>query len=110
MRTALNTGLGLLLLLAAGCGSIDTRWEGNHAAFAGTRFDADHLAHFRQESDFVAALDLPLSAVVDVLFLPYDLAVDGNEPRRDSASVPPASEDSRAAELKQALDKSRASK
>jgi len=110
MRTALNIGLGLLLFLVAGCGSIDSHWEGNHKAFVGTRYDADQLAHYSQDSDFVAALDMPLSFVVDTLFLPYDLAVGESEPPKGTASVPPASEDPRDKEPKEALKKARASR
>ena len=78
----------LLLLLVAGCGSIDTRWEGNHRPYVGTRFDVDQVTHYSTESELIAALDIPLSAVVDTLFLPYDLIVGDNA--TESAPLAPS--------------------
>lgn len=70
----------LLLCLHTGCASIGAReQDGAGRSFAGVRNDAHYLAH-PSEADqpglqFMNIFDLPFSAVVDTLLLPYDLSV-----------------------------------
>jgi uncharacterized protein YceK len=91
MKAALNASLGLLLVLVAGCGSIDTRWEGNRGPYVGTRFDVDQVTHYTMEGELIAAIDIPLSAVVDTLLLPYDLATEKPGTNKlQTAQAPPA--------------------
>jgi uncharacterized protein YceK len=74
------TGLLLLTCFIAGCASIGTRQrDGAGRPFAGVRDDAHYLAH-PSEADqpglqFMNIFDLPFSALVDTLLLPYDLSV-----------------------------------
>jgi uncharacterized protein YceK len=90
MRIALNACLVVLLFVFTGCGSITSRWRGERAAYAGVRFDHDCLTHPIVGEEFilpVAAVDLPLSAVLDTFFLPYDLT---GETRHEERSEPPS--------------------
>jgi len=75
-----HTALLLLICFATGCASIGARQrDGAGRPFAGVRDDAHYLAH-PSEADlpglqFMNIFDLPFSAIVDTLLLPYDLSV-----------------------------------
>ena len=74
MKTTLNLALVAALLLLTGCGSLTSRWRGQRGeAYPGVKMDAEHATHFTTEGEWIALFDIPLSAVVDTLFLPYDL-------------------------------------
>ena len=74
MKTTLNLALVAALLLLTGCGSLASRWRGQRGeAYPGVKMDAEHATHFTTEGEWIALFDIPLSAVVDTLFLPYDL-------------------------------------
>jgi uncharacterized protein YceK len=87
MKNLLNLVMLALLLLATGCGSLGSRWRGGTGAYQGVRFDCEQVAHHSTESEFIAVADIPLSAIVDTLFLPYDLATEERE-KLESAGVP----------------------
>lgn len=89
MKNLLNLVMAVLLLLAVGCGSLGSRWRGGSGAYQGVRFDCEQIAHHSTESEFIAVADIPLSALVDTLFLPYDLATEERE-KSESADAPPA--------------------
>ena len=75
MKTTLNLALVAALLLLTGCGSLTSRWRGQRGeAYPGVKMDAEHATHFTTEGEWIALFDIPLSAVVDTLFLPYDLS------------------------------------
>ena len=91
MRTALNACLLVLLFVFTGCGSFASRWNGERSAYVGVRHDANCMTHSplgEEMLPLVALADIPLSAVVDTLFLPYDLTGGEQEVR----SQPPPSE------------------
>jgi len=74
MKTTLNLCLAGMLLMLTGCGSISSRWRGERdVAYPGVRMDAQHATHFTTEGEFIALFDIPLSAIVDTILLPYDL-------------------------------------
>ena len=74
MKKALLLSLAVGMLLFTGCGSLTARWRGERGtAYPGVRMDAEHATHFTTEGEWIALFDIPLSAVVDTLFLPYDL-------------------------------------
>ncbi len=74
MKKALLLSLAVGMLLFTGCGSLTARWRGQRGtAYPGVRMDAEHATHFTSEGEWIALFDIPLSAVVDTLFLPYDL-------------------------------------
>jgi uncharacterized protein YceK len=61
-------------LFVTGCGSISSRWRGErNTAYPGVKMDAEHATHFTTEGELIALFDIPLSAFVDTIFLPYDL-------------------------------------
>ncbi len=62
-----------MLLLVAGCGSISSRWNGNYGPYVGVKVDVDQITHYQTEGELIAIADIPLSALADTLFLPYDL-------------------------------------
>ena len=81
MKTTLNLALVAALLLLTGCGSLTSRWRGQRGeAYPGVRMDAEHATHFTTEGEWIALFDIPLSAVVDTLFLPYDLTGSAQAP------------------------------
>lgn len=91
MRTALNTCLLVLLFVLTGCGSIASRWRGERGPYVGVRFDADCLADTQIGEMLlapVALADIPLSAILDTFYLPYDLTGEKQEVRNE----PPPSE------------------
>jgi uncharacterized protein YceK len=86
MRIALNAGLLAMLLVFTGCGSITSRWRGERVAYAGVRFDSDCVTHPVAGQEWilpVALVDIPLSAVLDTFYLPYDLAAEKPEERSE---------------------------
>lgn len=90
MKTTLNVCLLVLLFVFTGCGSIASRWNGERSPYVGVRFDGDCVTHTPLGEEMlvpVALADLPLSAVVDTLFLPYDLTGEKQAP----VDGPPAS-------------------
>lgn len=77
MKVTLNLALAAALLMLPGCGSISARWRGERGtAYPGVRMDAQHATHFSTEGEFIALFDIPLSAVVDTVMLPWDLNKD----------------------------------
>jgi|ERR1051325_6279485 uncharacterized protein YceK len=85
----LNLAAIALLLLATGCGSISSRWRGASGTYSGVRFDCEQVTHYSTESEVIAVFDIPLSAVVDTLCLPYDLSARENvEPAGPNAVEP----------------------
>jgi len=74
MRIAMNASLVVVLFLFTGCGSIVSRWRGERGPYVGVKLSAETASRFNHEPELiVAALDIPLSAIVDTLYLPYDL-------------------------------------
>jgi uncharacterized protein YceK len=74
MKISLNLGLAGALLVLTGCGSISARWRGERgAAYPGVKMAAQHATHYTSEGELIALFDIPLSAVVDTIMLPYDL-------------------------------------
>ncbi len=74
MKTTLNVCLAAALLFLTGCGSISSRWRGERGkAYPGVRMDVEHVKHYTTEGELIAILDIPLSAVVDTLFIPWDV-------------------------------------
>jgi uncharacterized protein YceK len=73
MKTTLNVGLAIALALLTGCTSIASRWRGERGtAYPGVRMDVEHVKHYTTEGELIAIFDLPLSALVDTIFLPWD--------------------------------------
>ena len=89
MKNLLYLAAIALLLLPTGCGSLGSRWRGGSGAYQGVRFDYGQIVHHSTESELIAAADIPLSAIVDTLFLPYDLAMEDKE-KSDAMDSPPA--------------------
>ena len=92
MKNLLNLVAVALLLLTVGCGSIASHWRGGTGTYQGVRFDYQQVKHHSTESEFIAIADMPLSAVVDTLFLPYDLAVGEDGKSKDKDPEPAAGE------------------
>jgi uncharacterized protein YceK len=99
-----------LLLWTAGCGSTIYRLDADPffsvspGIYPGVRTDLELMtpaswappeAPFRLDRDphpsgiVILMLDLPLSALCDTLFLPYDLLVSPSEPAQDSKKATP---------------------
>lgn len=76
MRTALYTFLAALLFLLPGCGSLSERWNGHYGAYPGVRFDVQQTANYTTSGEWIAVFDIPLSALLDTLCLPYDISHD----------------------------------
>jgi uncharacterized protein YceK len=75
MKITLNLALVAVLVLLTGCGSLASRWRGQRGeAYPGVRMDVEHATHYTTEGEWIALFDIPLSAIVDTLFLPYDLS------------------------------------
>jgi uncharacterized protein YceK len=92
MRAVLIASLAAPLLLAGGCGSISSHWNGRHGPYVGVKFDAEQVRRYTDEQDVhesevIAALDIPLSAIVDTILLPYDLSVQKREASEQEAST-----------------------
>ena len=86
--------LAALPLLVAGCGSISSRWAGNYGPYVGVKVDIDTVTHYQSEGELIAIADIPLSAVADTLFLPYDLT----RPNRETSTQTVANSTEPAAE------------
>ena len=85
MKTVLNVCLAAALILATGCSSITARWRGERGrAYPGVRMDVEQVKNYQTEGELVAILDIPLSAIVDTLFYPYDVSVDETAPQPKS--------------------------
>lgn len=74
MRTVPYTFLVALLFLLPGCGSLSERWNGHYGAYPGVRFDVQQTANYTTEGEWIAAFDIPLSALLDTICLPYDIS------------------------------------
>ena len=71
----LNLGLAAVLVVMTGCGSISSRWRGDRgAAYPGVKLAAESGTHYTTEGEWIAFVDVPLSAVLDTLMLPYDIS------------------------------------
>lgn len=91
MRTALNASLVVVLFLFTGCGSISSRWRGERGPYVGVKLSAETVSHFNHEGELImAAIDIPFSAVVDTLCLPYDLTGDESAQRNESLRSDPS--------------------
>jgi uncharacterized protein YceK len=73
------TALLLLAPLFVGCGSIGGRHDSGFypGLYPGVRYDCYYLSHPHENTDmqplwWMGSLDLPPSAVLDTLLLPYD--------------------------------------
>jgi uncharacterized protein YceK len=77
MKALLHVILAAGLLGLTGCGSMTARWRGERGgAYPGVKMDAEHATRYSTEGEWIALFDIPLSAVLDTIMLPYDL---GNE-------------------------------
>ena len=92
MKNLLNLAAMALLLLTAGCGTFASHWRGGTGTYQGVRFDCEQIKHHSTESEFIAIADIPLSAIFDTLFLPYDLAVGEDGKSKDKDLEPAAGE------------------
>jgi uncharacterized protein YceK len=95
MRIALNACLVVLLFVLTGCGSITSRWRGERSAYAGVRFDSDCVTHPVAGQEWilpVALVDIPLSAVLDTFYLPYDLTGEKPDEQSELPAEDPGSE------------------
>ena len=88
MKNLLNLVVIALLLLTVGCGTLASHWRGGTGTYQGVRFDCEQIKHHSTESEFIAIADIPISAIFDTLFLPYDLAVgeDGKSADADTGT------------------------
>lgn len=86
MRIVRGAFLAVLSVLFAGCGSFSSRWNGNYGAYVGVKRDITELTHYQTEGEWVALADIPLSAVMDTLFLPYDLSRKDREASSQSVA------------------------
>ena len=74
MKTTLNVCLAAAILFLTGCASISARWRGERGkAYPGVRMDVEHVKNYQTEGELIAILDIPLSALVDTLFIPWDV-------------------------------------
>jgi uncharacterized protein YceK len=74
MKLILNLCLAAAVFVLTGCGSISARWRGEQGRpYPGVRMAAQHATHYTTEGELIALLDIPFSAVLDTLLLPYDL-------------------------------------
>ena len=80
MRLSLTLAV-LAALFTAGCGTlsdqIDVKYPGQ--PYGGVRYDIN-TATYEKGSAYLLFLDVPISAVFDTLFLPFDLS-NGNSRR-----------------------------
>jgi uncharacterized protein YceK len=88
MRIVFAASLAALPLLLAGCGSLSSRWNGNYGPYVGVKLDIDQVTHYETEGEVIAALDIPLSALADTLFLPYDLSRPDRKANENAGVVP----------------------
>jgi uncharacterized protein YceK len=78
MKTTFNACLAVTLLFVTGCASISARWRGEQGrAYPGVRMDVEHVRNYTTEGELIAIMDIPFSALVDTLFIPWD--VDSEE-------------------------------
>ncbi len=74
MKTMLNVCLAAAILFLTGCSSVTARWRGERGrAYPGVRMDVDQVRTYGTEGDLIAIIDMPLSALVDTLFIPWDV-------------------------------------
>ncbi len=74
MKATLNVCLAATILFLTGCASISSRWRGERGkAYPGVRMDVDQVKNYGTEGDLIAILDIPLSALVDTFFIPWDV-------------------------------------
>ena len=92
MKLLLNLGLAAVLVVLTGCGSISSRWRGERgAAYPGVKLAAESGTHYSTEGEWISFFDIPLSAIVDTLFLPYDLSKKSSAaPASDATGALPA--------------------
>jgi uncharacterized protein YceK len=88
MRIVVAAVCAALPLLVTGCGSLYSRWNGTYGPYVGVKFDVDQVTHYQTEGEVIAAIDIPISAIADTLFLPYDLSRPEKK-QADAASLAP---------------------
>lgn len=80
MKMTQNLFLVAAILCLTGCGSIASRWRGDRgSAYPGVKMDAEHATRYTTEGEWIALFDIPLSAVIDTIMLPYDLGTHESE-------------------------------
>ena len=90
MRIVLAVALASLPFIGGGCGSFSSRWNGNYGPYVGVKLDIEQVTHYETEGEVIAAVDIPLSAIADTLFLPYDLSRSDHQEAHSSAAIRPA--------------------
>ena len=81
----------LVVIVVSGCASIGARQGAQeHAPYQGVKDDIHYMAH-SDEADhpslqWLIAIDLPLSAILDTLLLPFDLAANHPPTKTEEAS------------------------
>lgn len=75
-----------VLLVTSGCSSVMSHIGPNQGYYPGTRANMDMLQdhHTSWAMLPLLALDLPFSAVMDTVLLPYDYMRSGSDPTADS--------------------------
>jgi uncharacterized protein YceK len=80
MKMTQNLFLVAAIVFLTGCGSIASRWRGERgSAYPGVKMDVEHATRYTTEGEWIALFDVPLSAVLDTIMLPYDLGTHESE-------------------------------
>jgi uncharacterized protein YceK len=86
MTTMKAIATGCMLLATSGCSSVMSHTGPNQGYYPGTRASVDMLKDDNTSWAMMplVALDLPFSAVMDTVLLPYDYLRSGNDATADS--------------------------